>query len=140
MTFSRLNCIKSQKVVSGPNTGAIIQKSCKKQEICMLQIIMITLKLRDTTGTWHTFTGDSKLSISEQCEKHGIDSPFACRAGACTTCACYVRAGAEHLVQNRFGEKLIDTEENQFLTCIGGLHEGRVSSAENYEVVLDFVE
>lgn len=80
---------------------------------------MITIKLRDPGGNWHTFTGDSKASITEQCEKHGIDSPFACRAGACTTCACRVRSGSEHLVQNRFGEKLIETEDDQFLTCIG---------------------
>lgn len=91
-----------KKVVLGPNTGDIIQKSCEKQEICMIQAIMITIKLRDPGGNWHTFTGESKTSITEQCEKHGIDSPFACRAGACTTCACRVRSGAEHLVQNRF--------------------------------------
>lgn len=79
---------------------------------------MITIKLRDTAGNWHSFTGDSKSSITEQCEKQGIDSPFACRAGACTVCACRVQSGGENLVQNRFGEKLIDTEENQFLCCI----------------------
>jgi 3-ketosteroid 9alpha-monooxygenase subunit B len=53
-------------------------------------------------GTWHTFTGDSKMSVTEQCEQKGIDSPFACRAGACTVCACRVKSGAENLVQNRF--------------------------------------
>lgn len=51
---------------------------------------MITLKLRDPSGDWHTFIGEDKASITDQCEKHGIDSPFACRAGACTTCACKV--------------------------------------------------
>jgi ferredoxin len=79
---------------------------------------MMTIKLKDPSGNWHTFTGDAKTSITEQCEKLGIDSPFACRAGACTTCACHVRTGAEHLIQNRFGEKLIDTDEDQFLSCI----------------------
>ena len=101
---------------------------------------MITIKLRDVMGTWHTFTGDSKLSITEQCEQKGIDSPFACRAGACTVCACRVKSGAENLVQNRFGEKLIETDEDQFLCCIGGLHEGRVASAENFEVVMDYLD
>lgn len=101
---------------------------------------MITIKLKDISGNWHTFQGDSKSSITEQCEKQGIDSPFACRAGACTTCACRVKSGAESLVQNRFGEKLIETDDDQFLSCIGGLHEGHVASAENYEVVLDFSE
>lgn len=84
---------------------------------------MITIKLRDISGSWHTFVGDSKISITEQCEKLGIDSPFACRAGACVTCACRVVSGGEHLVQNRFGEKLIETDEDQFLACIGGIHE-----------------
>lgn len=53
---------------------------------------MITIKLRDPSGNWHTFVGDSKTSITEQCEKHGIDSPFACRAGVCNVCACKVRS------------------------------------------------
>ena len=72
------------------------------QEICTIGRSMITIKLRDISGNWYSFTGDSKISITEQCEKLGIDSPFACRAGACTTCACRVKSGAEHLVQNRF--------------------------------------
>ena len=101
---------------------------------------MITIKLRDQMGEWHTFTGDSKTSITEQCEKRGIDSPFACRAWACITCACRVRAGRDSLVQERFGDKLIDIDEDQFLACIGGFHEWRVASSENYEVVLDYEE
>jgi len=101
---------------------------------------MITIKLRDVSGNWHTFTGDSKISITEQCEKLGIDSPFACRAGACVTCACRVKSGAEHLVQNRFWEKLIETDDDQFLACIGGVHEWHAASADNYEVVLDYTE
>lgn len=101
---------------------------------------MITIKLRDPSGNWHTFIGEDKASITDQCEKHGIDSPFACRAGACTTCACKVVSWGEHLVQNKFGEKLIDTDEDQFLTCIGWLHEGRINSEENFEVVLDFLD
>lgn len=101
---------------------------------------MITIKLKDPSGNWHTFTGDSKISITEQCEKQGIDSPFACRAGACTTCACRVKSGAEFLVQNRFWEKLIDTDDDQFLSCIGWLHEWRALDSEIHEVVLDYSE
>ncbi len=101
---------------------------------------MITIKLRDPSGNWNTFIGEDKASITEQCEKHGIDSPFACRAGACTSCACKVVSWSEHLVQNKFWEKLIDTEDDQFLTCIGWLHEGRIASEENFEVVLDFLD
>lgn len=101
---------------------------------------MITIKLRDPSGNWHTFQGEDKSSITEQCEKHGIDSPFACKAGACTVCACKVVSWGEHLVQNKFWEKLVDTDDDQFLTCIGGLHEWRVSSRENFEVTLDFLD
>ncbi len=82
-------------------TADIIQKYCEMQDFCIVSG-MITLKVRDISGQWHTFVGDSKLSITEQCERKGIDSPFACRAGACTTCACRVRSGGEYLVQNRF--------------------------------------
>ena len=101
---------------------------------------MITIKLRDPSGNWHTFVGDSKTSITEQCEKHGIDSPFACRAGVCNVCACKVRSWGEHLVQNAFGEKMVDTDADEFLPCIGGLHEGHVVSNEDFEVVLDYSE
>ena len=101
---------------------------------------MITIKLRDPSGIWHTFVGDSKTSITEQCEKHGIDSPFACRAGVCHACTCKITSWGEHLVQNAFWVKMVDTDRDEFLTCIGGLHERRASSEENYEVVLDFAE
>lgn len=101
---------------------------------------MITIKLRDPSGTWHTFVGEDKISITEQCEKHDIDSPFACRAGACTTCACKIVKWKEFLVQEKVGMKLIDTDEDQFLTCIWGLHEGHIDTPENNEVILDFLD
>lgn len=99
---------------------------------------MITIKLKDPSGHMHTFVWDSKDSITEQCEKLWIDSPFACRAWACTACACRVISWSEHLIQNRFGEKLIDLDVDQFLTCIWGLHEGRVASSDSYLVEIDF--
>ena len=41
-------------------------------------------------------------------------------------------------MQDRFGMKLIETDDDQFLCCIGGVHEGHAQSDENYEVVMEY--
>lgn len=99
---------------------------------------MIRIKIKDPSGNWHEFVGDSKSSITEQCEAKGIDSPFACRAGACTMCATRVKEWGEHLVQDAFGQKLVEIDDDQFLCCIGSLHEWRAKSDEEFEVVMEY--
>ena len=99
---------------------------------------MIRIKIKDPSWVWHEFVGDSKSSITEQCEARDIDSPFACRAGACTMCACKVEKGQEYLIQNKFWEKLVDVDDDQFLCCIGGFNDADVDSDEEYEVVMGY--
>ena len=99
---------------------------------------MITLKIKDMSGEWHTLKWDSKQSITDQCEQKGIDSPFACRAWACTVCACKVESGEEFLVQNKFWEKLVDTEDGYFLNCIGWFNDADVDSDSENEVVMSY--
>lgn len=67
------------------------------------------------------FKANGEQTLLEQMEHIQIDFPYSCRAGACMTCAVVVKNGMEFLDQNTGGEKFIDTDEDQFLTCIGGV-------------------
>jgi len=60
------------------------------------------------------------LSIIDICEQLGLELPYSCRAGACTSCLCEVKTGKENLDQMVAGEPIIDVEANEFLACIGG--------------------
>ena len=99
---------------------------------------MIRIKLKDPQGNWHEFEGDSKKTILEQCEEKGIPCPFACRAGACQVCACTVKGDKSHLVPEFGGDKLIEIEEDQFLTCIGSVTESAEGSDKIHEIELAF--
>lgn len=96
---------------------------------------MIHLKIKDSSGTTHELKGKYDGSIIEWCEDLWIDLSYSCRAGACSVCAAKVISGAEHLYQNKIGEKLIELDdENWFLTCIGGFKQEALDS-EDFKLI-----
>ena len=51
----------------------------------------ITLK---TTDGDKSITCEDDQYILDAAEEHGVDMPYSCRAGACSTCAAKVTAGS----------------------------------------------
>ncbi len=118
---------------------------------------MIKIALKDTAGVTHIFQlkmegekamatwtnpeGISKTqevqtnnSLLEIAESFGLDLPYSCRAGACTSCLCGVAKGKEHLDQNTLGEAIIDLQPDEFLNCIGGVQQTSLKDTEEHEV------
>ena len=102
---------------------------------------MINVKIIDTAGKeFLTFAGSADLTLIEQMENQAFDMPYSCRAGACMTCAVVVKRGKEHIMQEFGGEKFIDTDDDQILTCIAGLSKESVEAAQNFEIILEMID
>lgn len=100
---------------------------------------MIKISVKDLNGNTHVIEGDNTMSILEKAESVGIDLPFSCRAGACTTCLCKVKKGKEFLDQTKRGEPVVDLQEDEFLICIGGCKTEAVQDKDKHEVELETV-
>lgn len=101
---------------------------------------MITVRVTDIEWIEHVFqvSEDSQESIIDIAEKQGVYLPFSCRSGACYSCCAEVRSGQEFLDQDKTGEKLIDVEPNEFLTCIGWC-QSSAFDGEDKEIVLQMM-
>lgn len=98
---------------------------------------MLKISIKDQEGKMHVIEGDDTSSILEKAESQGIDLPYSCRAGACTTCKCKVLKGKEHLDQNKLGEPVLDVGSDEFLICIGGCKSDVVKDTDTHEVELE---
>jgi ring-1,2-phenylacetyl-CoA epoxidase subunit PaaE len=67
-------------------------------------------------GKTHTIACDDKTTILNACMKNGIDPPYSCTVGVCTTCRAKVHKGNLYMMER---EGLTDDEiaEGFVLTC-----------------------
>ena len=97
---------------------------------------MVRVQVTDIDGEVHILESheDVDESVTDMAEKIWVELPYSCRSGACFTCCAEVTQGQEYLEQNKTGEQLIDIEENEFLTCIGGIDSAAYEGDEDRDI------
>ncbi len=67
-------------------------------------------------GKTHTITCDKDTTILNAAMKQGIDPPYSCTVGVCTTCRAKVKLGSLHMLE-REGLSDKEIEQGFVLTC-----------------------
>lgn len=75
-------------------------------------------------------------SFSDAAADAGISLPTACCAGACFTCCCRIKEGLSDVDVGLVSVPLVDIDDDQVLTCIGGLKDSLFIDGKFHKIVL----
>ena len=81
---------------------------------------MATITLKTPEGETETFECDEDTFILDALEEAGIDHPYSCRAGACSSCAMKIVEGSVNQEDQSFLEDEQMEEEDVANSNIGG--------------------
>jgi ferredoxin len=97
---------------------------------------MAKIKYKDEDGKVTEVKCDSGKSLLEMLEEEGIDYPFSCMAGACSSCKIVVHKGKDKLKLDSFGTPMMPVEDDEVLSCVCGVTE-EVAADDSVEIDLE---
>lgn len=97
--------------------------------------VIITVLDRDDTKMG-SFEASKYESILDTAEKNNLDIGYSCRNGACFACACHVSSGYPYIDLGKFWYPLVDIDEWDCLTCIGGISDDTWNNDNDVEITI----
>lgn len=102
---------------------------------------MVNVTLRSPDGQELVkFVANDHQTLIEQMEDMAFDMPYSCRAGSCMTCCVVVHKGKDLVDETLGGDKFIDTDDDQILTCIAGVKKEAIDDPEAFELELEMLD
>lgn len=94
---------------ASPKTEKVVSETVVSGEVVDI--------VAEIDGEVYNITMEEGESILDAANRIGIDPPFSCQSGVCTTCMCKVLNGTVEM-ENNFGLGADEEEEGYILACI----------------------